>query len=190
MEEASPSPFDEPPVTELITTELSGLPSPVSGFVTPEVQGRQKSPMPQVFGILAVIISVLGVLLNLLGLLTVDTQLELVERMDQNTTLFTAWTYLEPIIGIIVSVIFGYAGVELYNYKKKAIFIGLGAVALNVVSGLIASYVAMEFQTSLADSAEWGQLAGGTTAIFTLICNACCGMILVLPLLISPQDLE
>jgi len=190
MEEASPSPFDEPPVTELTTTELSGSPSPISGFVAPEVQGRQKSPMPQVFGILAVIISVLGVLLNLLGLLAIPTELELYGEIGQNTTLFTVWTYLEPIIGIIVAVIFGYAGVELYNYKKKAIFIGLGAVALNVVSGLIASYVAMEFQAELADSAEWGQLAGGVGAIFTLICNACCGMILVLPLLISPQDLE
>jgi len=190
MEEASPSPFDEPPVTELITTELSGSPSPVSGFVTPEVQGRQKSPMPQVFGILAVIISVFGVLMSLLGLLTIPTELDLAERMEQNTTLFIVWAYLEPIIGIIVSVIFGYAGVELYNYKKRAIFIGLGAVALNVVSGLIASYVASEFQAGITDSAEWGQGVGAFGAIFTLFCNACCGMILVLPLLISPQDLE
>ena len=49
MEETGPSPFDEPPTTELTNnTELSGTPSPISGFVAPEVQGRQKSPMPQV----------------------------------------------------------------------------------------------------------------------------------------------
>ena len=63
MQEAGPSPFDEPPTTELTTnTELSGTPSPISGFVSPEVLGREKSQMPQVFGILAVILAVAGVI--------------------------------------------------------------------------------------------------------------------------------
>ena len=191
MEETGPSPFDEPPTTELTTnTELSGTPSPISGFVAPEVQGREKSPMPQVFGILAVILSVAGVLLNLLGLLTTQAEIDLAREVGENSTLFVVWSWVEPIIGIIASIVFGYAGLQLYNYKKQSIFIGLGAVAINTASGLMASYVQSQLQETLSGSSELGQIFGGIGVIFTLFCNSCCAMLLVIPLMISPQDLE
>ena len=136
MEETGPSPFDEPPTTELTTnTELSGTPSTISGFVAPEVQGRQKSPMPQVFGILAVIIAVLGVCFGLFGLLTANSSLTLYEEISGETSiLISALVWIIPILGIVASIVFGYAGLELYNYKKRAIFVGLGAVGIFVIS--------------------------------------------------------
>jgi len=66
----------------------------------------------------------------------------------------------------------------------------LGALSINVVSGLIGSYVTSVVTTSTTDSEELGQFFGGLGVVFVLFCNACCGMIMVLPLLISPQDLE
>lgn len=178
---------DKPPTTDLTNTiELSGTPSSVSGFIAPEVVGRAKSETPQAFGILAIILAVFGVIISLLALLAIPTELDIANSVDENSTLFVIWTYLEPIIAIIAFVIFGYAGVELYNYKKRAIFIGLGALSINVVSGLIGSYVT----TSTTNSEELGQIFGSLGVVFVLFCNACCGMIMVLPLLISPQDLE
>lgn len=191
MQEAGPSPFDEPPTTELTTnTELSGTPSPISGFVSPEVLGREKSQMPQVFGILAVILAVAGVLLNLLGLLFTQTEIDIARDVGENSTLFVVWSWLEHIIGIIASIVFGYAGLQLYNYKKQSIFIGLGAVAINTASGLMASYVESQLQETLSGSSEVGQIFGGISVILTLFCNSCCAMLLVIPLMISPQDLE
>ena len=54
----------------------------------------------------------------------------------------------------------------------------------------MASYVQSQLQETLSDSSEWGQLIGGIGVVFTLFCNACCAMLLVIPLMISPQDLE
>ena len=182
---------DKPPTTDLTNTiELSGTPSSVSGFIAPEVVGRAKSGTPQAFGILAIILAVFGVIISLLALLAIPTELDIANSVGENSTFFVIWTYLEPIIAIIAFVIFGYAGAELYNYKKRAIFIGLGALSINVVSGLIGSYVTSVVTTSTTDSEELGQIFGSLGVVFVLFCNACCGMIMVLPLLISPQDLE
>ena len=139
---------------------------------------------------MAVILSVAGVLLNLFGLLTTQAEIDLAREVGENSTLFVVWSWLEPIIGIIAAIVFGYAGLQLYNYKKQSIFIGLGAVAINTASGIMASYVQSQLQETLSDSSEWGQLIGGIGVVFTLFCNACCAMLLVIPLMISPQDLE
>ncbi len=192
MQEAGPSPFDEPPTTELTTnTELSGTPSPISGFVAPEVLGRGKSQMPQVVGILAVILSVVGVLLYLLALL--GTQIEIdskLENMEEYRTIFVIWSWIQPILSIVAMIIFGYAGLQLYNYKKNSIFIGLGAVALNAIIGLIGAYIESKVQENISGSADWGAFVGGAEGLISILCNGCCAILLVIPLMISPQDLE
>ena len=191
MEETGPSPFDEPPTTELTNnTQLSCTPSPISGFVAPEVQGRQKSPMPQVFGILVVILSVVGVLLNLLALLTTQAEIDMAREMGENSTLFVTWSWIQPILSIVAMIIFGYAGLQLYNYKKNSIFIGLGAVAFNAIFGLIGAYVQSQVQENISGSAEWGAFTGGAEGLITILCNGCCAILLVIPLMITPQDLE
>jgi heme/copper-type cytochrome/quinol oxidase subunit 2 len=145
--------------------------------------------MPQVFGIMAVVLSVWGVLFSLFQILNASNELSLISDSGGENTIITIWTYTEPIIRIIVSIVFGYAGVELYNYKKRAIFIGLGAISINVVSGLIASYVnSIAYGQTI--NVQWGQIFGGIGVFFTFFCNTCCGLLMVLPLLISPQDLE
>ena len=192
MEETGPSPFDGPPTTELTNnTQLSGTPSPISGFVAPEVQGRQKSPMPQVVGILAVIIAVLGVCFGLFGLLTANSSLTLYEEISGETSiLISALVWIIPILGIVASIVFGYAGLELYNYKKRAIFVGLGAVGISLIADLLETFVEAQTVANGAENSDAGLFVGGIGLAFTLLCNGCCAMLLLIPLLASPQDLE
>ena len=181
MEEPSNSPFEEPP-----TVHISG--NPVIGFTTPQVIGRSKSSGPKIFGVIAIIIAVLGTLYNFFGILSVESTLDDYGKIGIDVTRnITIWAYISPFIGIISSIIFGYAGLQLYNYQKKSIFIALATVGISLASGIIGSVIMAD---SLTQDAELGGIFAGIGIFTTIICNACCGLVILMPLLINGEDLE
>ena len=193
MEGPNNSPFDEPqtvhisgnPVNEPPTVHISG--NPTSGFTAPYVTGRSKSSGPKIFGIIAIMIAVLGTLINFFGLLSVESTLDNYEQIGIDVTRnMNIWIYISPVIGIIYSIIFGYAGLQLYNYQKKSIFIALATVGISLASGIIGSVI----MGNTPQNDELGGIFTGLGIFFTIICNACCGLVILMPLLINGEDLE
>ncbi len=193
MEGPNNSPFDEPPtvhisgnpVNEPPTVHISG--NPTSGFTAPYVTGRSKSSGPKIFGIIAIMMAVIGTLFHFGSLLSVESTLDNYKRFGIDVTMnIIIWTYIRSVIGITYSIIFGYAGLQLYNYQKKSIFIALASVGISLASGIIGSVI----MGNTPQNDELGGIFTGLGIFFTIICNACCGLVILMPLLINGEDLE
>ena len=134
---------------------------------------QNKSGGPKVFGIIAIILGVLGVGQGIMGIGAWDGVL---------------WMVL-GVLGIISSGVFGYAGVLLFQYQRSGVWWGFGAIGINVLSGLILTLtVAKEAGDALGDD------AGGFFASLGLalvgIQAVCCSLIVALPLLMNGADLD
>ena len=133
-------------------------------------------------------IAALGTLSHLFGLLSVESTLDSYEKIGIDVTRnMTIWVYISPVIGIIYSIIFGYAGLQLYNYQKKSISIALATVGISLASGIIGSVIMGD---SITQNDELAGIAAGIGIFTTIICNACCGLLILMPLLINGEDLE
>lgn len=193
MEVPNNSPFDETqtvhisgnPVDEPPTVHISG--NPTNGFTAPYVIGRSKSSGPKIFGIIAIMMAVISTLFNFYGLLSVESTLDNYEQIGIDVTMsINIWVYISSVVGIIYSIIFGYAGLQLYNYQKKSIFIGLAAVGISLASGIIGSVI----MGDMTQNDEIGGILTGIGIFTNIICNVCCGLVILMPLLINGEDLE
>jgi len=134
---------------------------------------QNKSGGPKVFGIIAIILGVLGVGQGLMGIGAWDGGLWIVTG----------------VLSIISSGVFAYAGVLLFQYQKNGVWMGFASIGINVVSGLIFTLVvATEAAEGLGDE------AGGFFASLGLalvgIQAVCCSLIVALPLLMNGADLD
>ena len=154
-----------------------GIPMQAGGQQVIIVQN--KSGGPKVFGIIAIILGVLGVGNGLMGIGAWDGIL---------------WIVL-GVMGILSSGVFAYAGVLLFQYQKSGVWWGFGAVAINVVSGLIITLTVAAEVADVAgelggDAGEAGGLIAGLGMIFIGIQAVCCSLIVALPLLMNGADLD
>ena len=159
---------------------------------------RQKSQVPKVFGVLMMIY---GVVLGLLGILAVLNTGTVIDDYEQAgitiSGLQTAWFYLSAIgAGLLVNGAVAYGGFETYNYKRRGVMVGLGAVGLGLVFSLGDSLILGDITQQFLDmegDAEldgFGALISGVGVVMSIFCSMICGLLVAVPLLASGNDLE
>ena len=134
------------------------------------VYANQKSGGPRVFGAIAVVFGVLGIVGNVQIMLTVSE--------EPLALLFFG-------LGAIANGLFIWAGVLLWQYKKKGVWVGFGSVAVSSLTW------ALPF--ILLEGALGGEGGGfiASIGIFIAGINAvCCGLVVALPLLMNGNDLD
>ncbi|MED5267623.1 MAG: hypothetical protein VYB00_02245 [Candidatus Thermoplasmatota archaeon] len=150
------------------------------------VYANQKSGGPRVFGALAMLLGGIGVIMALLDLASAGDNIEL---WGADETSYSFWFYVSPLLGAASSALFAYAGYLLWNYKKKGVWMGFGAVGINVVDGVIASILLGMIGEETGLEGAGGALASLGLAA-TAISAVCCGLIVALPLLMNGNDLD
>jgi len=159
---------------------------------------RQKSQIPKVFGVLMMIY---GVVLGLLGILAVFNTGTVIDDYEQVgitiSGLQNAWFYLSAIgAGLLVNGAVAYGGFETFNYKRRGVMIGLGAVGLGLVFSLGDSIILGDITQQFLDMEGDGELDGfgalisGVGVVMSIFCSAICGLLVAIPLLASGNDLE
>ena len=159
---------------------------------------RQKSQVPKVFGVLMMIY---GVVLGLLGILAVLNTGTVIDDYEQAgitiSGLQTAWFYLSAIgAGLLVNGAVAYGGFETYNYKRRGVMVGLGAVGLGLVFSLGDSLILGDITQQFLDMEGDGELDGfgalisGVGVVMSIFCSMICGLLVAVPLLASGNDLE
>ena len=134
------------------------------------VYANQKSGGPRVFGAIAIIFGILGIIGNLQIMVTVSE--------EPLALLFFG-------LGAIANGIFVWAGILLWQYKKKGVWVGFGSVIVSSLTWVLISVV--------LEAALSGEAGGGIVSIGIGIAgiNAiCCGLVVALPLLMNGNDLD
>lgn len=150
------------------------------------VYANQKSGGPRVFGALAMLLGALGVVAALFELIGAGDNIAM---WGADETAYSFWFYVSPLLGIASSGLFVYAGFLLWNYKKKGVWMGFGAVGINVVDGVLASILLGMIGAETGLDGAGGFLASLGLAA-TAISAVCCGLIVALPLLMNGNDLD
>ena len=134
------------------------------------VYANQKSGGPRVFGAIAVVFGLLGIVGNVQVMLTVSE--------EPLALVFFA-------LGAIANGLFIWAGVLLWQYKKKGVWVGFGSVAVSSVTW------ALPF--ILLEAAFEGEAGGFIASIGIVVAGinaVCCGLVVALPLLMNGNDLD
>ena len=154
------------------------------------VYANQKSGGPRVFGALAMLLGALGVVMALIELIGAGDNIAM---WGADETAYSFWFYVSPLLGIASSGLFVYAGFLLWNYKKKGVWVGFGAVGVNVLDGVLGSIIIGMITDEVGEAAGLeglGGLMAGAGLVFTAIGAVCCGLIVALPLLMNGNDLD
>ena len=159
------------------------------------VYANQKSGGPRVFGALAMLLGGLGVIMALLGIAGAGESIDSVNNLMAagETTSYGWWFYVNPLLSAVSSGLFAYAGFLLWNYKKKGVWMGFGAVGINVLDGILGSVLIGMITDEVGEAAGVEGLGGimaGAGLVFTAIGAVCCGLIVALPLLMNGNDLD
>ena len=171
---------------------ISGQPQsimidPMTGLPQNVIIIQQPSAGPKVVGILVIIWGVLSILQEVY---TIG------ETMSMGSV-FIALTVLN--LGISAGFIAG--GAMITNYQMRGVQISLAMIVVSTIVGLAMFALMPDLLDDLADEEdltseereeldEYGGLVMGVGAIFTVICNGICGLIIAIPLMISNNGLD
>ena len=154
------------------------------------VYANQKSGGPRVFGALAMLLGGIGVIMALLDLASAGDNIEL---WGADETSYSWCFYVSPLLAAVSGGLFAYAGFLLWNYKRKGVWMGFGAVGINVLDGVLGSVLIGMITEEVGEAAGvegLGGLLAGAGLVFTAIGAVCCGLIVALPLLMNGNDLD
>lgn len=152
---------------------------------------EKPSNAPVIIGVLMCIAGLFGVLGGAWGLMVAADSIalldELNEELDVKIDIPTWWVWTGPILQLLSGIAILAGGVFLTQRKKLGVFLGLGSVGISIVQGLIESSLMAQVYSDLgADAAG----VAGIGMIFTIVCNAMCGLIIAMPLMMSNVKLE
>ncbi len=152
---------------------------------------EKQSNTPTFIGVLMGIAGLFGVLGGAWGLMMAADNIALLdemnEDMDVKIDIPTWWIWTGSILQFLSGIAMLAGGVFLTQRKKLGVFLGLGSVGISVVQGLIESSLMAQVYSDLgADAAG----IAGIGMIFTIVCNAICGLIIAMPLMMSNVKLE
>ena len=123
----------------------------------------------------------MGVIMILYGLITaVLAVLGMAEQMEEGIYM------VNQLVGVLVALTIGVGGFFTFQRKKMGVWMGLGAVGLATVMGIV---VSMSIRDDVGGGAL-GDIAGGFGLIFTLVCNAFCALMIAIPLMATGSNLE
>ena len=156
----------------------------VQGFTDPHAAGQpvmmggqqvivvaQQSPAP----------TWMGVIMILYGLITTALAvLNMAEGLQEGIYM------VNQLVGVLVALTIGVGGFFTFQRKKMGVWMGLGAVGVGTIMGIILS---MSVRDELG-SGVIGDMAGGFGIVITLACNAFCALMIAIPLMATGSNLE
>ena len=175
--------------------QVIGQPAQMQASQFPEgaVFIQKQSSAPTTIGILMIIGGVLGVFGGAWGLITAQDTIALLDELNTDLDIqidIPAWfIWLKPVVSLVSGIAFIAGGYFLHQRKKIGVFIGWGAVAISVALGILESSIMTSVYESLDSPAAAGA-AASIGLVFTLFCNAICGVIIAIPLMSKTSNLE
>ena len=113
------------------------------------------------------------------------------------------WSFFiaSSILNLGISAGFIVGGAMMTNYQMRGVQISLAMIVVSTIVGLAMFALMPDLLDDLADEEdltseereeldEYGGLVMGVGAIFTVICNGICGLIIAIPLMISNNGLD
>ena len=131
----------------------------------------QQSPAPTWMGVIMILYGLITAVLAVLGM---------AEQMEEGIYM------VNQLVGVLVALTIGVGGFFTFQRKKMGVWMGLGAVGLSTVMGIV---VSMSIRDDVGGGAL-GDIAGGFGLIFTLVCNAFCALMIAIPLMATGSNLE
>ena len=131
----------------------------------------QQSPAPTWMGVIMILYGLIMTVWGVLGI---------AEEMAEGL-----WM-VNQVVAILVPITIGVGGFFTFQRKKMGVWMGLGAVGVSTVMGIILS---MSVRDDLG-SGVIGDMAGGFGVIITLACNAFCALMIAIPLMATGSNLE
>ena len=178
--------------TQFVQTGMNPQPqtimiAPMTGLPQNVIMIQQPSAGPKVVGNLVInwgVISILGEVFSIGQPLSMGS-------------IFIASSVLN--LGISAGFIVG--GAMMTNYQMRGVQISLAMIVVSTIVGLAMFALMPDLLDDLADEEdltseereeldEYGGVIMGVGAIFTVICNGICGLIIAIPLMISNNGLD
>jgi len=131
----------------------------------------QQSPAPTWMGVIMILYGLITAVLAVLGM---------AEQMEEGIYM------VNQLVGVLVALAIGVGGFFTFQRKKMGVWMGLGAVGLSTVMGIV---VSMSLRDDLGGGTG-GDIVGGFGLIFTLVCNAFCALMIAIPLMATGSNLE
>ena len=156
----------------------------VQGFSDPQATGQptmvggqyvitvpQQSPAPTWMGVIMIIYALGMVVLGVI---------DLADNMQEGIYM------VSQVVSVLVALTIGVGGFFTFQRKKLGVWMGLGAIGISTIMGII---VSMSVRDDVGGGAL-GDIAGGFGLIFTLVCNAFCALMIAIPLMATGSNLE
>ena len=123
----------------------------------------------------------MGVIMILFGLITTALAvLNLAEGLQEGIYM------VNQLVSVLVALTIGVGGFFTFQRKKMGVWMGLSAVGVGTIMGIILS---MSVRDELG-SGVIGDMAGGFGIVITLACNAFCALMIAIPLMATGSNLE
>jgi len=169
-----------PQPQQIIINPNTGLPQNV--IIIQEPSGG-----PKVVGILVILWGVFTILGEVIGI--------------SDTLEFGGYFIAMSIVNVGLSAGFIAGGIMMTNYQKRGVHLSLVMVAISAVIGIAAIMMMPDIIDDLAEEEEltaeeredveaYSGAIMGLGAIFVVICNGICGLIIAIPLMISNNGLD
>ncbi len=149
--------------------QAAGQPTMVGGQYVITVP--QQSPAPTWMGVIMIIYALAMLVLGVI---------DLAEDMQEGIYM------VSQVVSILVALTIGVGGFFTFQRKKMGVWMGLGAIGLSTIMGVI---VSMSVRDDVGGGAL-GDIAGGFGLIFTFVCNAFCALMIAIPLMATGSNLE
>jgi len=178
--------------TQFVQTGMQPQPQtviidPMTGLPQNVIMIQQPSAGPKVVGILVIIWGVFSILGEVYS----------IGQTLSMGSIFIASSILS--LGISAGFIVG--GAMMTNYQMRGVQISLAMIVVSTIVGLAMFALMPDLLDDLADEEdltaeereeldEYGGVIMGVGAIFTVICNGICGLIIAIPLMISNNGLD
>ena len=131
----------------------------------------QQSPAPTWIGVIMILYGLIAAVL---------AALNMAEEMGEGIYM------ANQVVSVLVALTIGVGGFFTFQRKKMGVWMGLGAVGLSTMMGIV---VSMSVRDDVGGGAL-GDVSGGFVLIFTLVCNAFCGLMIAIPLMATGSNLE
>ena len=171
-----------------------GMPQPQQIIIDPNtglpqnvIIIQEPSGGPKVVGILVILWGVFSILGEVIGI--------------SDTLEFGGYFIAMSIVNVGLSAVFIAGGIMITNYQKRGVHLSLVMVAICAVIGIVAIMMMPDIIDDLVeeegltdeereDVEAYSGAIMGLGAIFVVICNGICGLIIAIPLMISNNGLD
>ena len=163
---------------------------PNTGMPSNVIVINQRSSAPLVVGILVIIGGAFGVLGELFNL-----------AMGQSYILYGGVLAVITLAQLVLNGALIGGGVMITRYQKKGVHLSLIVVVLSTIVGILSLSMLPDMLDDIAEDEgmteeekellqESSGLVAGVGAIFVVVCNGICGLIIAIPLMVSNNGLD